>query len=47
MVVGFTPLGRSTRLEKVWLEIIIVTWRFEIRSRTLRVSGSENGSAPR
>ena len=41
-MVGFTPFGRSTRFENVWLEIIIVIWRLAIRSRTFWVSGSEN-----
>ena len=47
MVFGFTPLGRSTRLENVWLEISIVTWRLETRSWMFWVSGSENALAPR
>ena len=35
------------RFEKVWLVIIVVTWREEISSRTACVSGSENGAGPR
>ena len=47
MVLGLTPLGRSTRFENVWLLIIIVVWRLAIRSWMFFVSGSEKALAPR
>ena len=47
MVVGATPLGRRIRLEKVWFEIIIVTWRSRTRVWMFWVSGSEKADAPR
>ena len=42
-----SPGGRSTRLEKVWLVISVVTWRVDTIWRTFWTSGSENGALPR